>query len=165
MKILFKEKEIFKKNVSINGWKFQQPEYYTVYGDCLYPYEIILDKEHFVNLIEVCYNDFTSELREDDAKCNDFDPPYEGALDYPTLRDFVKIDGKALAKFISGIQDIINALFWHGLKLEAEDKDNLCTISTLDDVIEQDETIILKGLALDMVIWNEIVSELRANDE
>lgn len=155
MIINFNGNKISEEIMQLTGWKFHQPKCYSERGDCLFPYDITLKREHFFSLIGALYNEIIEEYRIDVAQYNDFDPPYEGATDYPTLSDFIKIDSIALADFISWINELVMALFWDGLGLKTK-SDSICSIVTLDDIIELDDEIILKGLAVDISIWNEI---------
>lgn len=52
-------------------------------------FEAKIPRQAFLQRIDPIYKDTIEDLRRDDQITGEFEPPYPGATDYPTLEDFM----------------------------------------------------------------------------
>ncbi|ELV8657611.1 hypothetical protein QNE43_004382, partial [Vibrio vulnificus] len=90
------------------------------------------------------YDDGVEDLKEDDQITGEFDPPYPGATNYPSLLEFIDIEGSYLYDYLYAYHkfDILGIVF---------DEDNdvaSYVVDSLESIEQIDEEIIIKGTAI-----------------
>jgi len=95
-----------------------------------FKYEIKMPIEDFCNHLDQAYSDGIEEIIEDNKITGDFEPPYPGAVSYPTLDEFTAVPGSYLFEHLSAFHevDILKML-------TEEDKPNSSyVIRTIDNI-------------------------------
>lgn len=109
----------------------------------LYECEFIVDKEEFVNCLQPIYDECIDELREEDDKYNDFDPPYKGAESYPELNFFINHKTDDFFEFFSTffIVDLLESCFAN----EINEKHWIYVVRSFDKISINDNKVYLYG--------------------
>ncbi|MES9942235.1 MAG: hypothetical protein ABW104_19825 [Candidatus Thiodiazotropha sp. 6PLUC2] len=113
-------------------------------GSVNFNYEIIFAKDSFIEKLIPFYDEGVEELREDDGITGEFEPPYPGATNYPSLSDFLDIENRFLYEYLYAYHkfDILS------LVLSEDNNESGYIINTLESIDSADENIVIKGVAL-----------------
>jgi hypothetical protein len=63
-------------------------------------YELEIEKADFVARLEPVYDEYVEELKRDEAIVGRFQPPFTGAVDYPSFEALLDLEPKPLREFI-----------------------------------------------------------------
>lgn len=132
-----------KNDIDSKALTFSQLSFGKGGGFQLFPCEIKIAKKELVEKLTPLYEDGVIELKEDDQITGEFEPPYPGASDYPSLPEFIEVKGPYLYDYLYAYHkfDIL------GFVLN-EDNDNAnYVVSSLDSIERTGEYIVLKGTA------------------
>jgi hypothetical protein len=140
MKIEIKNQSIELYKVTFDEFSFGKPHNLKSSN-----YEFYIKKNKFIELITPIYENCINELRADDEATEHFHPPYPDAKDYPSLIEFIKINGEHFFDFIYTFLkfDIFTCLLSN-----QEKDDHIYFLHTLDKIEISKEEVILKGVAL-----------------
>ncbi|PAU66651.1 hypothetical protein BZL41_00510 [Pseudomonas sp. PIC25] len=109
-----------------------------------FPYEMKISKEELLEKLTPVYDEGVEELIEDDQITGEFEPPYPGATDYPSLLEFIDIEG-------SYLYDYLYAYHKFDILSIALDEDNdvaSYVVNSLESIEQIGEEIIVKGTAI-----------------
>lgn len=134
---------------SINGLSVEPDELTFIQfafgkeGATTFNYEITFFKDVFIEKLKPLYDAGIEELREDDQITGEFDPPYPGAMDYPSLTEFTAIEGPYLYEYLYAYHkfDILSLVL-----TEANDQAGYI-INTLESIDRIDGSIVIRGAA------------------
>lgn len=104
-------------------------------------YEILVEKDYFSTIMQECYANCINELRQDDAATGEFEAPYPGAPDYPTLEDFINNHFKDFHSFFYTFMkfDFFRAIF------KEENPTARFLIASLEEINERDNSLSFQG--------------------
>lgn len=105
-------------------------------------YLIEIPKDKFINLMRSIYDECVDELRKDDEITGEFDPPFPGATEYPSLEVFVEEHKEAFAEFfrIYFETDFLSLLF-------SNENDPVYVINSVDNFQITGSSVIVSGEA------------------
>ncbi|BCL69995.1 hypothetical protein TUMSATVNIG1_19530 [Vibrio nigripulchritudo] len=106
--------KVYLKNIEIcpNEVSYSQ----LSYGK-LKPFEnefkVEIERRDFIKRLQSKYDECIEELIFDDKVTGSFEPPYEGAKDYPSLEEFINIGGDDWKEFVDTFLkfDILSLFF------------------------------------------------------
>jgi hypothetical protein len=131
-------------NIYSNEITFSQFSFGKGEGFDVFPYEIKIAKEDFLEKITPMYDAGVEELKEDDEVTGEFEPPYPGATDYPSLSKFIDIEGTYLYEYLYAYHkfDIL------GIALYEDNDVADYIIKSLNSIECVDGDIVIKGTAI-----------------
>ncbi|RLC09398.1 MAG: hypothetical protein DRI57_22180 [Deltaproteobacteria bacterium] len=105
-------------------------------------YLIEIPKYEFINLMNTTYSDCIDELKKDDEITGEFDPPFPGATEYPSLEVFIEDHKEAFVEFfkIYFETDFLSLLF-------SNKNDPVYVINSVDNIEITDASVIVSGKA------------------
>ncbi len=114
-------------------------------------YEIKIAKGDFLKKIAPIYDDGVEELKEDDEVTGEFEPPYPGATDYPSLSEFIDIEGTYLYEYLYAYHkfDIL------GIALDEDNDAANYIIKSMNSIECVDGDIVVKGAAIKRLVQTE----------
>ncbi|MBX9399854.1 hypothetical protein K4L06_00915 [Lysobacter sp. BMK333-48F3] len=109
-------------------------------------YELHLTEGCFVDVFDSIYNECIDELVRDDVIVGKFNPPYEGAVGYPTLYEFLRLPESSRMEMVRAffVFDVLGIFF-------AEDKmtaDARWFITSLESILLREEDVVISGRVL-----------------
>jgi hypothetical protein len=109
-----------------------------------YRCELMISKDYFIEKLKPLYDNGIKELREDDEITGDFEPPYPGATNYPSLPEFVDIKGPYLYEYLYAYHkfDILSFII-----NEDSDEANY-VIKNINSIYSVDGNIVIKGAVI-----------------
>ncbi|HAS6264065.1 TPA: hypothetical protein I7184_00025 [Vibrio vulnificus] len=133
-----------KNNIDSNAMTFCQLSFGKGQGLQTLSYEIKIVKSELLEKLTPLYNDGVEDLKKDDQITGEFNPPYPRATNYPSLLEFIDIEGSYLYDYLYAYHkfDILGIVF---------DEDNVVAsyvVDSLESIEQIDEKIIIKGTAI-----------------
>src|SRR5690606_2811566 len=107
-------------------------------------YEMKIAKGELLEKLKPIYDEGVVELKKDDQITGEFEPPYPGAIDYPSLIEFIDVEGPYLYDYLYAYHkfDILSIAF-------DEDNDvSIYVINSLDSIGQIGKEIVVKGTAI-----------------
>lgn len=130
-------------DVKTDSVTFSEKSFGKIKG-VLEKYELIVDAESFVHRFGPIYCECMVELARDDAITGGFQPPYKGAIRYPTLDEFFLLSD-------SQRMEIVDAYFYGDiLRLYFRENDVSASwwVNSLERILRVGENIYIQGAVL-----------------
>ncbi|MBU2712863.1 hypothetical protein [Zooshikella harenae] len=136
--------KVNENDIDSNAMTFSQLSFGKGDGFQTFSYEMKIAKEELLDKLTPMYDEGVEELKEDDQITGEFEPPYPGAADYPSLLEFIDVEGSYLYEYLYAYHkfDILGIAF-------NEDNDVASyVINSLDSIQHIGEEIVIKGTAI-----------------
>ena len=107
------------------------------------PFQIHADNSEWENDFKVIYDDLLEELKSDDRKVGEFNPPYTGATRYPSYKELMNLPRLSRMEFINTflVFDILKLFLFEDDREKTAD----WIISEVTDVVLKEHSLIISG--------------------
>lgn len=117
-------------------------------------YKFTCSQKEFNEVFEEDYNRLVNELKEDDEISGiDFDPPYEGATNYPRLNELNNLSSKQLTEWLDYLKIKIFE-FYFPWNYESSSSTKY-SILTLDKIELIDDLFVFSGQVDHQYLWEK----------
>lgn len=148
MKIFIDGIQKSSKEVAPRDFGFTPPNYNN-----LSSYRLEFPRSEFNEVFEKDYQQLVNELKEDDMIMGEFDPPYEGATDYPSLEELHMLTSEQLTEWLDYL--FIKIIFHYFPWNDNRHNEPNYLIVSIDKIKIVEDTFIITGQAEHRYLWSQ----------